>query len=191
MNIYILFGGMYCTNQKVSLIAAMITSAVLLVALSGLVTPVLASEQQVTICHRPPGDPQNVQTIAVGQSAVSAHLGHGDTLGACPPPPPQPATLTVTKQVINDDGGTAQASDFTLRLHIINCDGTLRGAIEFQGSEQGTTFQLNPEVDCGYRVLELVPAEYTLTTDCRRELGDGITPGATYTCIHINNDNPT
>ena len=191
MNIYILFGRMYCTNQKVSLIAAMITSAVLLVALSGLVTPVLASEQQVTICHRPPGDPQNVQTIAVGQSAVQAHLGHGDTLGACPPPPPQPATLTVTKQVINDDGGTAQASDFTLRLHIINCDGTLRGAIEFQGSEQGTTFQLNPEVDCGYRVLELVPAEYTLTTDCRRELGDGITPGATYTCIHINNDNPT
>ena len=191
MNIYILFGRMYCTNQKVSLIAAMITSAVLLVALSGLVTPVLASEQQVTICHRPPGDPQNVQTIAVGQSAVQAHLGHGDTLGACPPPPPQPATLTVTKQVINDDGGTAQASDFTLRLHIINCDGTLRGAIEFQGSEQGTTFQLNPEVDCGYRVLELVPADYTLTTDCRRELGDGITPGATYTCIHINNDNPT
>ena len=191
MNIYILFGRRYCTNQKVSLIAAMITSAVLLVALSGLVTPVLASEQQVTICHRPPGNPQNVQTIAVGQSAVPAHLGHGDTLGACPPPPSQPATLTVTKQVINDDGGTAQASDFTLRLHIINCDGTLRGAIEFQGSEQGTTFQLNPEVDCGYRVLELVPADYTLTTDCRRELGDGITPGASYTCIHINNDNPT
>jgi Prealbumin-like fold domain len=124
-------------------------------------------------------------------AAVRAHQAHGDTLGACPPPPSQPANLTVIKQVINDDGGTAQASDFTLRLHIINCDGTLRGAIEFQGSEQGVSFPLNPDVDCGYRVLELVPAGYTLTTDCRRELGDGITPTANYTCIHINNDNPT
>jgi len=163
----------------------------LLSALSGLVTPVLASIQQVTICHRPPENPQNAQTITVSQSAVPAHLAHGDTLGPCPPPTSQPATLTVIKQVINDDGGTAQAADFTLRLHIINCDGTLRGAIEFQGSEQGVTFQLNPEVDCGYRVLELVPANYTLTTDCRRELGAGITPNATYTCIHINDDNPT
>ena len=108
-----------------------------------------------------------------------------------PPPTSESATLTVIKQVTNDDEGTAQASDFTLRLHIINCDGTLRGAIEFQGSEQGVTFQLNPEVDCGYRVLEVVPAGYTLTTDCRRELGDGITAGAQYTCIHINDDNPT
>ena len=181
---------MQCTNQKVSLIAAIITSAVLVAALSGLVTPVLA-QQQVTICHKPPGNPQNVQTITVGQSAVPAHLGHGDTLGACPPPT-ETATLTVIKQVINDDGGTAQASDFTLRLHIINCDdGTLRSAIEFQGSEQGETFQLNPGVDCGYRVLELVPAGYTLTTDCRRELVDGITPNAQYTCTHINDDNPT
>lgn len=191
MNIYILYGNTQCTNQKISLIAAIITSAVLLAALSGLVTPVLASEQQVTICHRPPGNPENVQTITVSQSAVATHQGHGDTLGACPPPPSQPATLKVIKQVINDDGGTAQASDFTLRLHIINCDGTLRGAMEFQGSEQGVTFQLNPEVDCGYRVLEQVPADYTLTTDCRRELGDGITPLANYTCIHINDDNPT
>lgn len=191
MNIYILDGSMQCTNLKVSLISAIITSAVLVAALSGLVTPVLAPEQQVTICHRPPGNLTNVQTITVSQSGVPAHLGHGDTLGACQPPPAEPATLKVIKQVINDDGGTAQASDFTLRLHIINCDGTLRGAMEFQGSEQGVTFQLNPEVDCGYRVLELVPADYTLTTDCRRELGDGITPNANYTCIHINNDNPT
>lgn len=191
MNIYISCGSTQCTNRKVSLIAAIITSAVLLTEPSGLVTPVLASQQQVTICHRPPGDPQSEQTITVSRSAVPAHLGHGDTLGPCPPPPPQPATLTVIKQVINDDGGTAQASDFTLRLHIINCDGTLRGAIELQGSEQGVTFQLDPTVDCGYRVLELVPTGYTLTTDCRRELGDGITPNATFTCIHINDDNPT
>ena len=31
---------------------------------------------QVTICHRPPGNPENVQTITVGESAVDAHLAH-------------------------------------------------------------------------------------------------------------------
>lgn len=35
---------------------------------------------QVTLCH-------NGQTITVSESAVQAHLDHGDVLGACPPPP--------------------------------------------------------------------------------------------------------
>ncbi|HEY8210783.1 MAG TPA: hypothetical protein VIG99_25040 [Myxococcaceae bacterium] len=39
---------------------------------------------QVTICHRPPGNPGNAHTITVGVGAVAAHLKHGDTLGACP-----------------------------------------------------------------------------------------------------------
>ena len=37
----------------------------------------------VTLCHIPPGDPANAQTIVVGQSAVAAHLAHGDSLGEC------------------------------------------------------------------------------------------------------------
>ncbi len=37
----------------------------------------------VTICHIPPGNPDNKHTISIGQSAVKAHLGHGDTLGDC------------------------------------------------------------------------------------------------------------
>jgi len=39
---------------------------------------------QVTLCHKPPGNPQNAHTITVGQSAVQAHLNHGDSLGPCP-----------------------------------------------------------------------------------------------------------
>ena len=38
---------------------------------------------KVTICHIPPGNPGNAHTITVGAPAVSAHLAHGDTLGAC------------------------------------------------------------------------------------------------------------
>ena len=43
---------------------------------------------QVTICHHPPRNPNNVQSITVGESAVDAHLAHGDTLGACGTPTP-------------------------------------------------------------------------------------------------------
>jgi hypothetical protein len=40
-------------------------------------------EQNITICHIPPGNPGNPQTISVPQSAWAAHQGHGDTQGAC------------------------------------------------------------------------------------------------------------
>jgi hypothetical protein len=40
----------------------------------------------VTVCHIPPGDPDNADTIIVDGPAVDGHLGHGDTLGPCPTP---------------------------------------------------------------------------------------------------------
>ena len=43
----------------------------------------VAMAQKVNICHVPPGNPSNAHTISVSQSAVPAHLAHGDTLGAC------------------------------------------------------------------------------------------------------------
>ena len=38
---------------------------------------------KVELCHCPPGNPMNCQTICVAQTAVPAHLAHGDLLGAC------------------------------------------------------------------------------------------------------------
>lgn len=38
---------------------------------------------KVTICHYPPGNPDNAKTLTVGAPAVPAHLAHGDTIGAC------------------------------------------------------------------------------------------------------------
>jgi len=40
-------------------------------------------EKKVTVCHLPPGNPANPQTISVGEAAVRAHLAHGDQVGAC------------------------------------------------------------------------------------------------------------
>lgn len=38
---------------------------------------------KVSICHRPPGNPDNSKTLELAASAVAAHLAHGDTEGAC------------------------------------------------------------------------------------------------------------
>jgi hypothetical protein len=46
-----------------------------------------AAEPKVLICHIPPGNPANAHEIIVGESAVNAHLDHGDNVGPCPTPP--------------------------------------------------------------------------------------------------------
>ncbi len=38
---------------------------------------------KVTICHYPPSNPANAQTISIASPAVADHLAHGDTMGAC------------------------------------------------------------------------------------------------------------
>jgi len=41
------------------------------------------SSSKATICHIPPGNPDQKMTLSVGQSSVPAHLDHGDSLGSC------------------------------------------------------------------------------------------------------------
>ncbi len=41
------------------------------------------SGNTVTICHLPPGNPSNVQTITISVNALPAHLAHGDAIGQC------------------------------------------------------------------------------------------------------------
>jgi hypothetical protein len=41
-------------------------------------------DTKITICHYPPGNKNNPQTIDISESAWPAHQSHGDLLGACP-----------------------------------------------------------------------------------------------------------
>lgn len=43
----------------------------------------LLDDGWVTICHIPPGNPDNPQTITISVSALPAHLAHGDSEGSC------------------------------------------------------------------------------------------------------------
>ena len=38
----------------------------------------------ITICHRPPGNPGNAETMVVTLDELPGHLAHGDWLGPCP-----------------------------------------------------------------------------------------------------------
>ena len=61
-------------------------TALVALALAGpivLQPPVHAAGLKVTICHIPPGNPDNAHEITVSISAVPAHLAHGDDLGTC------------------------------------------------------------------------------------------------------------
>jgi len=40
-------------------------------------------DEEVEICHIPPGNPEEAHTIIIGVPAVSTHLAHGDFLGHC------------------------------------------------------------------------------------------------------------
>ena len=51
----------------------------------------------ITICHHPPGNPDNAHTITIPVNALPAHLAHGDALNECP----EPVCADVTSQCCN------------------------------------------------------------------------------------------
>jgi len=54
------------------------------------------SERKITICHYPPDNPDARHTIEIAESALEAHLAHGDTIGACEDEPelePEPVDV--------------------------------------------------------------------------------------------------
>jgi hypothetical protein len=151
-----------------------ITSALLLSSLSGLVNPIFA-QQKVTICHIPPGNPENAHTIAVNNNAVPSHLAHGDTLGACstgPPPPPTDTKITITK-VVN---GPHSPEDFTICVTTSNDPNSEVGGTPATppcapGSGSGFTYIIeNP----GYLfITEIPPSSYTMHHQCQSPINAG------------------
>ena len=70
------------------------------------------NSRKVTICHIPPGNPDNSQTINVANAALQAHLAHGDTLNECSDEDDDTATSTpdTTAPVISNLVSSAATS---------------------------------------------------------------------------------
>jgi len=45
--------------------------------------PVAGANDKITICHIPPGNPENAHTITIDVSSLPAHEAHGDYVGGC------------------------------------------------------------------------------------------------------------
>jgi uncharacterized repeat protein (TIGR01451 family) len=119
-------------------------------------------------------------TLGEGCSGTLAHFGDTasctitNTLKAAP-------KLTVIKHVVNDNGGTKHASDFTLTV-----SGTSPSRASFPGSEAGTIVTLKPGP---YAVNEAAASGYT-TTKSETCSGSLIHYGDSATCTVTNNDIP-
>lgn len=63
--------------------ALLFVPVLLLSGLPWLSAPALAGGDRVQVCHTPPGEPGNFQTITISENALEAHLAHGDLPGSC------------------------------------------------------------------------------------------------------------
>ncbi|MCH8968940.1 MAG: hypothetical protein IIA66_07475, partial [Planctomycetes bacterium] len=75
----------------------------------------------VMICHIPPGDPGNLHTLIVPESAVPAHLAHGDICGGPCGAPHPPASASSGSEVSDcpsdlDSDGSVASADLALLL---------------------------------------------------------------------------
>jgi uncharacterized cupredoxin-like copper-binding protein len=111
----------------------------------------------------------------------SGSIANGQTKTCTVTNDDQPGKLTIIKHVINDNGGTASASDFTL-----DSGGTNDTPDDFAGAESpGTMVTL----DAGsYNVTESGPSGYTASYSAY--CSGTIANGQTKTCTVTNNDQP-
>lgn len=72
------------TQAKNTRKIAIMFSMLLLASLTAYFAPLDQTAGGITICHCPPGNPQNNSTIMVSSGAAMAHLAHGDMMGECP-----------------------------------------------------------------------------------------------------------
>ena len=102
-----------------------------------------------------------------------------------PAPAPTPATLHVVKTVINDNGGTAVASDFNLHVKLSGNDVT--GSPTVGTIAPGTSYSLSANT---YVISEDANASYTqsFSGDCNSNGSVTLSDGDNKTCTVTNND---
>ena len=73
----------------------------------------LPQTEKITICHIPPGNPDNPISITISASALNAHLSHGDNTDSCP-------SSTNTKNNILQNDPTVSPDDTVPMCHVVS-----------------------------------------------------------------------
>lgn len=98
-----------------------IATILMLAALAFPALAVAGADHKVTICHVPPGNPENAHAITIDEHALKAHLGEndeglhgGDSYGPCNTPTPSPTpTATSTSEPSPSASSTATPTPST------------------------------------------------------------------------------
>jgi uncharacterized repeat protein (TIGR01451 family) len=156
---------------------------------SGLVKPGTYAAAETSV---PAGWDLTSATCSDGSSPGSISLDGGETV-TCTFTNTKRATLVVYKQVVNDNGGSAVSSNWTM-----NVSGPTN--LSFAGSATGTS---NPVLSGAYTVGESGgPSGYALTyptsglpagvaqNDCNAQGAVSVGPGETKRCVLRNDDRP-
>ena len=64
----------------------------------------LSAQGKVDICHVPPGNPGNPNTLSVSVNAIQAHLAHGDYIGNCGACSPSAYTNRTIEYLVDANG---------------------------------------------------------------------------------------
>ncbi len=127
--------------------------------------------------------PNGGSSSTSGSNGVSIRMEEGENWACTFTNTRQNATLTVIKNVINDNGGTATSSSFTMTV-----SGASPNPSSFAGSSSGTPVSIAPNAP--YDVSESGPTGYTASesqTGCHSSAG--LPPGGSATCTITNDDN--
>lgn len=125
-------------------------------------------------------------TITISAGATSTCRVINNDIASTTPGGDQSGTLIVRKIVVNDDGGVATSSDFTLAVRSATTSAHVTNS-PFAGSFAGVTFALAVGT---YTVSETASSTYsgTFSGACSTSGDVSITAGATSTCVITNND---
>ena len=138
----------------------------------------MAQEPKVEICHLPPGNPENAQTLTISQSALEAHLAHGDRQGACDSEP------TITMRTSREQSAAACACPRAGVWRVKNLDGWMecnvmgiKRKLTGAGKNDGAIWILDDDCSTIFSEAYEKDREDVLMTRGRECLYFGVAPG--------------
>lgn len=155
------------------------------IGIAGFYVPgAIAEEAKVDVCHIPPGNPDNAHTITISENAVSAHLDHGDRLGACDSEPTGDPDPTLEVRESGDQPESACACPRPGVWRVTNLDGWMecnvlgfKRKLRGKGKNEGTIWILNDDCSTTFLEPDEKEREYVIMERGRECLYFGFAPG--------------